>query len=290
MNTRPERACVIMRGISGSGKSTRATQICTMTRSAVVCSADDFFVGHDGVYRFDRRRVRDAHAACMKRFLAALNASATLVVVDNTNTRYWEYKEYEAAACAHGYVVRFEEARCSSEAQARTFNARNAHGVPLEAALAMWRRWKPDRRAVCWDNAGDTLETAAPTRVETGGSGHEGARIRRRSVELKGAAGGAAGVVRGGGRGGRTESLPPGRRFGQLVDTESEPTHGCNFAMSDGHECGHKCDGENPWAGRCGYHVGSEDRMRTASHDTDARDWTATASTAAGSVTRTQRA
>ena len=47
--------------------------------------------------------------------------------------------------------MRIEEMRCATERQARVFNGRNKHGVPLEAGLAMWRRFERDDRATVVD-------------------------------------------------------------------------------------------------------------------------------------------
>ena len=42
----------IMRGVPGSGKSTLAKRIHKQYPDAVLCSADDFFVDTDGIYKY----------------------------------------------------------------------------------------------------------------------------------------------------------------------------------------------------------------------------------------------
>ena len=42
----------IMRGVPGSGKSTLAKRIQKQYPEAVKCSADDFFIDADGIYRW----------------------------------------------------------------------------------------------------------------------------------------------------------------------------------------------------------------------------------------------
>ena len=54
------RRCIIMRGLPGSGKSTRARQHVAAAAGAgsTVCSADDYFVAlGGGKYRFDPRQL-----------------------------------------------------------------------------------------------------------------------------------------------------------------------------------------------------------------------------------------
>lgn len=61
----------ILRGLPGAGKSTWTQSHCP---GAVVISADDFFVGRDGLYRFNPGRIFAAHAACQLAAVAALMA------------------------------------------------------------------------------------------------------------------------------------------------------------------------------------------------------------------------
>lgn len=141
MTRRGVRRVVILRGVPGSGKTTWARA--HVDPSAVVCSADDFFlVG--GEYRFDPRRIGEAHAACMRKFLLALGEEATTIVVDNTSCSYWEYENYCVAARQWGYAVEIVEFDVAAEDVERVA-ARNTHGVPAEAVAAMWRRFQESR-------------------------------------------------------------------------------------------------------------------------------------------------
>ena len=72
----------IIRGIPGSGKSTLAKKI-----ASVVCEADDFFVDPDGVYRFDPSLLKEAHSACQKKCVTAMQFEVDAIAVANTFTR-----------------------------------------------------------------------------------------------------------------------------------------------------------------------------------------------------------
>lgn len=136
-------AVMIMRGIPGSGKSTEAQRIAETTGAPNSCviSADAFFIGDDGVYRFEPSRIGEAHAQCFRNFLTEIqrwrNESMT-VVVDNTNTCCWEASPYVLAAQAFGHAVQIVHVVCDVEVAA----ARNTHGVPAATVRSMADRFE----------------------------------------------------------------------------------------------------------------------------------------------------
>lgn len=142
---------VIMRGLPGSGKSTRAHQHAASAseggKSAAICSADDYFI-RSGRYKFDHRKLGEAHAWCMGQFVAALQSRTDIVIVDNTNITLWEYSNYRSIAALAHYTVQVEEMVCDSEIMAVDFSRRCLHGVPVPASLGMMRRWEHDDDAV----------------------------------------------------------------------------------------------------------------------------------------------
>ncbi len=82
------RTMFVLRGLSGSGKSTIVKTVLQYYPGAVVCSADDFFVREDdGVYDFDAALLKDAHAYCQKRAADACKEALGPVVIDNTNIK-----------------------------------------------------------------------------------------------------------------------------------------------------------------------------------------------------------
>lgn len=131
-------AVIILSGVSGSGKSTYAEKLLTETQGVKV-SADHFFMC-GGVYKFDARKLGDAHADCFRRFIGFLyDDNCQCVVVDNTNTTVEEISPYMLGAAAFGW-----------EAEIRTILAepgdidllcgRNIHSVPRDVIIAQGRR------------------------------------------------------------------------------------------------------------------------------------------------------
>ena len=94
---------VLLGGAPGSGKSTLATALAAAS-GAPVFSADDHFVGEDGVYRFDRSQLGAAHEGCRAACVRALESRAPLVFVANTFTSEQEWAPYLRMAKRCGYT------------------------------------------------------------------------------------------------------------------------------------------------------------------------------------------
>jgi predicted kinase len=124
---------VILRGVSGSGKSTWAKAQAAKVRRSLVVSADDYFLKpeRNGTlrYTFDFSRLTDAHDACLRHFADAMATGVPLVIVDNTNTTVAELAPYVALALAYGYDTELRTFTTPFEVAA----ARNVHGVSVSA-------------------------------------------------------------------------------------------------------------------------------------------------------------
>ncbi len=102
---------IILRGVSGSGKSTWASRF---AGRATILSTDDFFY-IDGVYRHDHTKLREYHGRTFRLFLDALNRGDRLIIVDNTNVEPWEFSPYALAGEAFGCKTELLTFRCSLE-------------------------------------------------------------------------------------------------------------------------------------------------------------------------------
>ena len=131
---------IILRGISGSGKS---TYIEKNHPTAFTCSADHYFYNKKGEYNFDPKLLGHAHKSCKKNFFSAIEQGESPIIVDNTNTQFWEMKTYIEAAENAGYEIEFVRMETKVDIAA----ARNAHGVPVEVVKRMHDRMEelPDR-------------------------------------------------------------------------------------------------------------------------------------------------
>jgi predicted kinase len=121
----------ILRGISGSGKSTYATK---KYPAAIICSADDYFVS-DGEYHFDPTKIAEAHANCFRQAITSLIAGKD-VVIDNTNTRIWEMSPYILLAQAFHAQIETIKIECNPEIATK----RNTHGTTKHTIFRMYER------------------------------------------------------------------------------------------------------------------------------------------------------
>ena len=85
------KIAIIMRGIPGSGKSTKAKEL-AKKYDATICSADDFFES-TGKYVFDVKKIGEAHKECFAKFSKAIKQGKN-VIVDNTNLKPFEVEKY----------------------------------------------------------------------------------------------------------------------------------------------------------------------------------------------------
>lgn len=133
---------VIMRGISGSGKSTYARQIHDLWGPGRIVSADDFFM-KDGSYRFDPSGIGEAHAVCLGKFLMHLQNRVPLVIVDNTNIRLWEFNNYLKLARWFEYKTEILTTMGFSGELIPLYHSRNVHGVPREIVASQFDNYEP---------------------------------------------------------------------------------------------------------------------------------------------------
>ena len=121
---------ILLRGVSGSGKST----IAPMFENAVLVSTDDFFLDEYGDYVFDANSLVINHQKCQLAVDMMMQDEEKLIVVHNTFTVDWEMDAYFDLAKKHGYAVHtiIVENRHGS---------RNVHDVPQDAIKAQVKRF-----------------------------------------------------------------------------------------------------------------------------------------------------
>lgn len=135
------RLVLILRGVSGSGKSTEAARWLGRALSPVIVSADS----HMGL-DFDWGRLAEVHERCFVDFVDALNRGHDLVVIDNTNTRLSEVERYVREARASNYEVLVLQIHEDPKVAAR----RSKHRPPLHTIEKQARRLWCERIPTNW--------------------------------------------------------------------------------------------------------------------------------------------
>lgn len=109
---------ILIRGISGSGKSTYAKK----HKDWIHLEADFYFTNEDGSYHFAPLDLPKAHAWCQKKTAQHL-AKGKSVCVANTFIQAWEIKPYLLIAKKHNAKVKIIEMQG---------NFNNIHGLTQE--------------------------------------------------------------------------------------------------------------------------------------------------------------
>ena len=96
------KTVIVLRSVSGAGKTTFANLL-AKNEGYVVVSADDYFTDASGNYNFDASKLGAAHQQCQELFMYWLsNTDAKCIIVANTNTKERDFSFYENAAKEHG--------------------------------------------------------------------------------------------------------------------------------------------------------------------------------------------
>lgn len=124
-----EKILTLLRGVSGSGKTQRANEL--RPHGGVVISTDDFFTDDKGNYKFDYSKISQAHDVTRAQVEAHMTMGKN-IIVDNTNTRWWEMMPYLEMAKKFDYTVRIVMCGSLKSEFLEHYAERNKHGTPLE--------------------------------------------------------------------------------------------------------------------------------------------------------------
>ena len=177
-----EKVCIIMRGLPGSGKSTKINALLKKYGGDEnhIFSADNYWIKNI----LDRRRMGEevpeeaeleeyrrnwsperlaaAHKWNQDNFRAAIDMGLSPVIVDNTNVKPWDFQKYIEYADKAGYEIKFEEPTspwwmeyrpylrdrklnpAKLDELAKILAERGKHGVPLSTIRRMMDKWQDD--------------------------------------------------------------------------------------------------------------------------------------------------
>ena len=94
---------IILRGVSGSGKSTVAEIFSDGLWP--ICEADTFHYTEDGVYNWKPENIKAAHNWCKEQVLDFMVREFKKIIISNTSTSEKELKPYLELALEYGYQV-----------------------------------------------------------------------------------------------------------------------------------------------------------------------------------------
>ena len=145
--TLTEKSLIILRGLSGSGKSFISKYLDALAKdkglTSVICSSNKYFIDSDtGVYKFEDSKISRAHSECMLTVIKAFNAKTQCIIIDNTHSKSWEFQNYIELAKLFRYTYRVLEINCRNINVLEAFNIRTSYKIPLKALMEMYSRWE----------------------------------------------------------------------------------------------------------------------------------------------------
>jgi len=117
---------ILIRGISGSGKTTYAKRLMREDPSLSHHEADMFFY-HNGEYQFNPKELKNAHEWCKAKTEEDLRNGKS-VIVSNTFTQKWEIEPYIELGKRYGAQIIIKKATGNSWCSARSIR-KNAFEV-----------------------------------------------------------------------------------------------------------------------------------------------------------------
>ena len=123
---------LLLRGLPGSGKSTKARHF--IKDGSYVChfEADMYHTTREGVYDFSPENIAASHEWCQSKTRKALAAGVD-TIVSNTFTQQWELQPYRDMADELGVELIIKTVKG---------NYGNIHGCPQASVDAMAKRWE----------------------------------------------------------------------------------------------------------------------------------------------------
>jgi len=135
---------IIMNGVSGSGKSTLAEELCEDKDDSFILSTDRYWIRPDGIYDWNPKLLGRAHQWNFDKFQSVIRVyKPKLVIIDNTNLRFDDFKAYAKLAFKNGWTVEIVEPSTEWKYNAQMLFEKNTHNVPLATIERMLEKREP---------------------------------------------------------------------------------------------------------------------------------------------------
>lgn len=120
---------VLVMGLPGTGKTTIADSLCS-NHNFIRVESDDFFIEKTtGEYKFDYKKINEAHTWCLMKTKELLSKGQRVVVSNTFSTKKERLPYFELG---YKFIV-----------HTMTYQFDNIHKVPIETVNEMIDRWEP---------------------------------------------------------------------------------------------------------------------------------------------------
>lgn len=132
---------VLLSGVAGSGKSTKAKELCReKNRGEFVILSTDALLTHGDHYLWSGDTCGPGHFLLGKLCNEAMRRKVPLIIIDNTNLTFGDVAQYFVLAIDNQYELDIIEPDTPWRYDAQELFKRNTHNVPLEAIERMLNR------------------------------------------------------------------------------------------------------------------------------------------------------
>lgn len=131
---------ILIRGLSGAGKTEHAELIVGDSEDRAEVTVDRFFEDDNGNYTFDFNRIKEAYEWCKDETKLLLEDGYDVVVVHNSFTRKWEAEPYFHLAKEHGYDVQVISLY-DGGLNDKDLSERSVHGLNVHQISEQRKRW-----------------------------------------------------------------------------------------------------------------------------------------------------
>jgi len=138
------KTLLLLRALSGSGKSTLARKLENDygTKAVICCNDDYLYYGKEKIlenYDWTPDGAHNGFLACFDKFKSAINDNKELIIIDNTNIRKRDIKDFIQVGAESSYEIILHSITGFSAND--SFN-NNIHKVPFEICLKKFRAFK----------------------------------------------------------------------------------------------------------------------------------------------------
>lgn len=141
------RRLILIRGASGTGKSTIAKAI--GNGITPIFEADQFFT-HNHQYKFDISKIKLAHQLCQIQTERQMYHGTPAIIVCNTFISLWEMESYLEMTEQYKYEPTF--IRTPGPWDSETLFKRNKHNVPLDVIKRHINGYQPHEKEIVWSD------------------------------------------------------------------------------------------------------------------------------------------